>query len=49
MDRLQKLIDHLREQEGGYTGLLESVLVSFHVQETRVWNHHLSCISYSYD
>ena len=47
MDRLQKLIDHLREQEGGYTGLLESVLVSF--QETRVWNHHLSCISYSYD
>ena len=29
MERLQKLIDHLKEQERGYTGLLESVLVSF--------------------
>ena len=37
MDRLQKLIDHLREQEGGYTGLLETVLVSFLVQQTGVW------------
>lgn len=26
MERLQKLIDHLREQENGYTGLLETVL-----------------------
>lgn len=28
MDRLQKLMDHLKEQERGYTGLLQTLLVS---------------------
>ena len=38
MDRLQKLIDHLREQERGYTGLLETVLVSSLLQENMQLN-----------
>jgi hypothetical protein len=31
MDRLQKLMDHLKEQERGYTGLLQTLLVSFYI------------------
>jgi len=30
MDRLDKLMDHLKEQERGYTGLLQTILVCWY-------------------